>query len=368
MKVAVISPHPLERGDSGDRARTRQLRTSLRSLGVDARILSLFWGRRPPARTQEEYFVGARPSTLWGRQVHRARSQVLRHIDPAALFDGQRWHYALRSLVGELEPDVVDFQHSSTFLPGLGVPSVVTLHNVAALDNYGSFSRLQLASLRRREQRVVHAADEVVVFSERDAAAIERAYGRRAMVVPIGFPATAVPRAVAQSVEKVAFLGSVDYEPNREAATWLIHNRERILAPGQQLVLIGRRMANLPTPADVVVRSDVEDIAMALADVDAMLVPLTNGGGARMKILDAMARQIPVVTTPVGCAGLLPEEVEVQCFAIGERDRFDELLRGIADTAPRRRLVDAAVTAWQKRFAPEVMAAGMIATYRSVLR
>lgn len=60
----------------------------------------------------------------------------------------------------------------------------------------------------------------------------------------------------------------------------------------------------------------------------ALVVPLLSGGGVRVKILEAMARGVPVVTTSLGCEGLAvqhnvhvliadtPEEFSTACLRI----------------------------------------------------
>jgi glycosyltransferase involved in cell wall biosynthesis len=49
---------------------------------------------------------------------------------------------------------------------------------------------------------------------------------------------------------------------------------------------------------------DVPDIRPYMSAADILVVPLRAGSGTRLKILEAFAIGLPVVTTPIGCEGL----------------------------------------------------------------
>ena len=108
-----------------------------------------------------------------------------------------------------------------------------------------------------------------------------------------------------------AFLGSFDYPPNEQAALRFagsIAPRLRRWEPTAELGLIGRS----PTPAvcraasaaRLTLHADVPDAAAVLARHQVMVVPLTMGSGTRLKIVEALATGIPVVSTSLGMAGL----------------------------------------------------------------
>ena len=54
-------------------------------------------------------------------------------------------------------------------------------------------------------------------------------------------------------------------------------------------------------------RGYVDDLARAYASADLAVVPLAHGTGTRIKLLEALAAGVPVVTTAVGAAGLAAE-------------------------------------------------------------
>jgi glycosyltransferase involved in cell wall biosynthesis len=68
--------------------------------------------------------------------------------------------------------------------------------------------------------------------------------------------------------------------------------------PARELVRLGEHEPR------IVVTGYVADTTPYLADSAAFVVPLRAGGGMRVKILDAWARALPVVTTTIGCEGI----------------------------------------------------------------
>lgn len=107
------------------------------------------------------------------------------------------------------------------------------------------------------------------------------------------------------------FLGAFGYAPNVDAARWLVHDiwpivRRRAERP-VRLVLVGRDpdlVADLGTHPGVELRGGVPDVADAYAAATLMVAPLRAGAGTRMKLLEAAAHRVPIITTSLGARGL----------------------------------------------------------------
>ncbi len=61
---------------------------------------------------------------------------------------------------------------------------------------------------------------------------------------------------------------------------------------------------HLPEPAGVQWRGRVPSATDFLRELGVLLYPLTAGSGAKIKVLEALALGLPVVTTPEGAEGL----------------------------------------------------------------
>jgi polysaccharide biosynthesis protein PslH len=109
----------------------------------------------------------------------------------------------------------------------------------------------------------------------------------------------------------IIFVGAMNYVPNVDAATSFTHDvwpRLLSLYPGCRLTLVGSD----PVPAILALRDyegvevtgTVDDVRRFYRDADVAVAPLRLGGGTRLKILEAMAAGVPVISTLVGAEGL----------------------------------------------------------------
>jgi glycosyltransferase involved in cell wall biosynthesis len=95
---------------------------------------------------------------------------------------------------------------------------------------------------------------------------------------------------------------------------------------------------------------EVPDITEALADVDVIVVPVRFGGGTRIKVLEAFARGLPVVSTTVGCEGI-PVEDDVHLLIADEPADFARAcVRLVRDDTLRARVVAGGRDLWKEHF------------------
>jgi glycosyltransferase involved in cell wall biosynthesis len=63
-------------------------------------------------------------------------------------------------------------------------------------------------------------------------------------------------------------------------------------------------MLDLASIPGVVLVGRVETLESEMARSDLAVVPIRFGGGTRLKVVEALANRLPVVTTTVGCEGI----------------------------------------------------------------
>lgn len=217
--------------------------------------------------------------------------------------------------------------------------------------------------LTRRDQPLWHAlharvareVDAVVVCSELDR---QRLAVPNAQVIPNGYQEQAKPlgRAAVGNPPTIAFVGLFEYGPNVDAANFLVKEilpelRSRV--PSVQARLVGNaseQVRSLHQPPGVVVTGFVPDIGSELARADLIVVPVRYGGGTRIKILEAFAHRIPVVSTTIGAEGIdaAPgRDILLEDTPAAFAQACERLL---TDAALRERVVEAAYRLFLARY------------------
>ncbi len=210
-------------------------------------------------------------------------------------------------------------------IEGLPGPSVIQAHNVESLiwKRYGEtetnpakrwFVRDQWRRFERFERQAFLGADRVIAVSSADAELARRLYGADNIdVVDNGVDVPSFGTVERDgNAPQILFLGALDWRPNIDAMELLLDHifpAVRRLSPQAQLAVVGRH----PSPAlrqriaatdGATLHADVPDVKPYLARSAVMAVPLRIGGGSRLKILEALAAGLPVVSTSVGAEGL----------------------------------------------------------------
>ena len=112
------------------------------------------------------------------------------------------------------------------------------------------------------------------------------------------------------SKPSILFVGSMDYHANIEGVTSFTREIWPEIAekhPELEFIIVGRH----PSPEVRALASErirvtgtVEDVRPFYASATAVVVPLRVGSGTRLKILEAMAAGVPVVSTRLGAEGI----------------------------------------------------------------
>lgn len=228
---------------------------------------------------------------------------------------------------------------------------------------YTPLLRLEQRRTARSEDEAPRLFDGTALVSAQEAEELTRRTGNGSIktLLPLINVPTSRPRRFDGSPTFV-FLGGLDFPPNRDGLTWfLAHAREAVLAavPDFRLLVVGRGSdTNLPAEAAawdgrVQALGWVDDLDDVLSSAAGLLSPLRIGSGTKIKVLEALARSLPVVATQHGVLGLDVDAGD-GCLV---RDDVAGLAQNLARCArPRQneQLSAAAGRAWRQRFSPSV--------------
>lgn len=322
-------PFPL---NSGKRIRTWNL---LRHLAPRHSITFLCYGSPGDPRQSPLEALGIRVVTIPGLPASGSPAFYIRALANIA----SRWPYsvsrhhtrrfsrAVRRLVAAEHFDLVHCEWTpyASYMAAIGdLPMLIMAHNIEATvwqrraqySGHGAeqwYMRMQAAKMARFEKRSFARAAYVAVVSEPERETAVRWGARAASVVSNGVDTEALmPGPEALEPDSLLFLGSLDWQPNRDALLYLLREiLPDIQAenPRATLRVVGRQpAANLKEQVEerpgIEWIGEVPDIRPYFARAAVVLVPLRIGGGSRIKILEALSMGKAVVTTRVGAEGL----------------------------------------------------------------
>jgi glycosyltransferase involved in cell wall biosynthesis len=264
-----------------------------------------------------------------------------------------------------------------------GARVVCTAHNVAFLAQIRRARRepnralcarrwLGALSLWLYELRALRRCDLVITLSPEDAAALRRWLPKLAIeYVPSGLDLAAQPVYFnPDATDEVLFVGSYQHPPNVEGALWLagrvwpLVRRQR---PNARLTLAGRA----PPPeilalaaGDVRVPGTLADLRPLYQRASAFVAPIFWGGGVRIKLLEALAAGLPIVTTKLAAEGIDLRHERSALFAEEPAAFANAIVRLLDDSALRVKLGAAGRALAERDYNWEVIGRRLIALYQ----
>jgi polysaccharide biosynthesis protein PslH len=345
---------PVDRG-AGDRPSiAAQLAPLGRAVLVPARAASLV-----PSAIRSAF--GATPLT------------VLRHALPAVRAEVAR-------LLSHEEFDVVHAEQPQALAQVAdagrrGAPVVLRAQNVESdlwegVSRTAGWLRPVLSREARRlaafEGRAVREAAATVALTAEDASRLAELAGvpDRVHHVPAPFPSSlpASPRPLA-GAPAVLLFGSGGWRPNEEGSRWFreeVWPRLRAALPEAVLHVVGAPVDSSPGVASHPAPVDSQEVFAAGA---VLVVPLHVASGVRMKVLEAWARGVLVVSTPAGARGLDAVDGRDLLLAL-DPDGFVSALRRLrAQPALAEALVAAGRRRLEECHRPDAVADRLAAVY-----
>ncbi|HVR05069.1 MAG TPA: glycosyltransferase, partial [Solirubrobacteraceae bacterium] len=186
-------------------------------------------------------------------------------------------------------------------------PAIYNAHNLESAFRHELDAASGLRGLRSFERRVLERFSESWMVSESDLrAARELCPGARLRLVPNVVDVAAIEpvgqrdpdQHGAESDRRALFAANFAYEPNRNALRFLLDAvmpRVWRELPQARLTLVGGGLERAPEDARVEALGFVEDMADAYHRASCAVVPLLQGGGTPLKLIEALAYGLPTV-------------------------------------------------------------------------
>jgi len=387
LQFAPRTPWPL---DTGAKLRNYHL---ARILATRARISLLAFGDKQHDTTAietvyEQIVAVPRPAGYSFANV--LRGAVGRTPLPLLNYTTNEMSKTLAHVLAENDFDVVQVEsiHLMNYLPVIRAarsrPIVVCdWHNIES-DLMGQYAEREQSLARKTyarrtarlmnefEMKALNEFDGHIVVSEQDA---ERLQGMRTqariLVIENGVDISYYATEQSAPKNRIVFVGSMDYHANIDGAI----NFARKVWPAvreQKTELVFTIVGRDPSPEvralssidGVEVTGSVDDVRPYYREAIAAVVPLNVGGGSRLKILEAMAAGVPVVSTKLGAEGLHSSDGENILLTDSTEQLAERLINVIDNQDLRRRLIEGGKTLVRERYDWSMLGAKLMDQYQ----
>lgn len=360
-RIAFVTPVEVDHPVDGLRWRAHLTERGLRAVGsVEVIEVTTDHGRRGDG-------VVVTPRTAFRRAISRI------HPAQPARVAARDWRPAGRRLRGMGSYDLVWVMQPDLVAAGVALPPGPLVVDMVDLED-GKYQRRGLADRHQRrrwaaaQRHVVDRADAVVAANPDEVASLDHARARL-----LANAVDVAPVVSRQDPARLMLVGRFTYQPNLEAARWFVdsvlpHLRDAV--PAVTVALVGRHdgaLGDLDGRPGVEVCGFVSELDEEWARATAMVAPVRTGTGTRIKIIEAFARGVPVVSTTRGCDGLAVADDRELLIADDPVDFAAACGSLLADPSRRERLTRAAADLVAREHSPAVFEATVAQVAEEVL-
>ncbi len=259
------------------------------------------------------------------RRLMQAYSYLTSHSYWYNWAQSNKFESQLNNLLAKEDFDIVQAEFASMghFELETDAVRILDAHNVE-YDNFRRMSKLEWSGIRKKfykreyersyleEVKAFKRHDAIFVTSGRDGAIIKRdAPEVTQYIVPNGVD-TGYFRSSGVEPEpySIVFTGAMGYVPNYDGMLYFLKEIFPVIkrsVPQAKVYIVGSK----PPPVllkyqsnSVIITGFVDDVRPYIDQASVFIVPLKMGSGTRLKVVEALSMQKPVVSTSIGCEGI----------------------------------------------------------------
>jgi len=254
-----------------------------------------------------------------------------RHTRPLSYAFSAAEKQSLQEAIAALRPDVaivegVLLRDSMPLLKALGVPTVLDMHNIESDLLAETFRNrtwrfwpgnllqeaIQKHTAKSEDKAAALAADRLWLCSQNEVEDLGDRWGVAASVVPNPvhddrlFDLPITPERY--SAANLVFVGHMRYGPNRKAIIALCKQVRAALPAGATLTFVGRnhtaQQEKMIAASRALLVKSAPDILPHMAEASYSIMPITYGGGTRIKVIEALAAGVLMIGTQKAVEGL----------------------------------------------------------------
>lgn len=359
-RLLIVSPYSIDPPIHGGAVRLRNLIAQVAE-SLEIYVLVFVGGTDDP---QQRRALAPWCRRVFFQQLPEGQGERPDLPPEAAEFASPRVAERLEALVSGHGIDVVwlDYTEMGQYAHACGEARVVLVEidiwfrsvqrrdSLGFFDRYGGRGGQRLAQLRRSyELEACKAVDQIHVMSEEDRDFLAGEIGSAAdkiWVIPNGVDTKRYrPAGKFSERRELLFLGSFPHLPNLDALDFFLAEvwpQVRAVRPATTLTIAGarppQRVLDLDGRDGLRVVGEVSDVVPLYQGHRALVAPIRAGSGTRLKILEAFASGLPVVSTTLGAEGLGARDGEELLLADGPADLAAACLRVLDEDPLAERL------------------------------
>jgi glycosyltransferase involved in cell wall biosynthesis len=235
------------------------------------------------------------------------------------------------------------------------------------------YLKLLASRLKKYESDIVGKFDALLPMTKQDADIFSGINSTVPLkIIPIGLNPEVYPYDKNRDgVPSLFHLGSMDWMPNQEAVEWFLENcwyEVKKSSPSVKLYLAGRGFPDSLRINDssIVYDEAVSNAVDYMKSKSVMVVPLLSGSGMRVKILQAFALGLPVVSTTIGAEGIECTDGENIIIADTPADFVVAVSKVLNDAALRKNISRNARNLFMEKYSSARIAQEVIRFYESL--
>ena len=330
MKILMLTPYLPYPLHSGGQIRSYNLIKNL-SQKHQITLFSFIRSQKELTHIAELEKYCAKVKVFKRRQAWDPRNILISALTPYPFLVAIYLSKSVKNAIRRELASNYDLIHAETFyvMPNLPKPTNIPTLLVEQTIEYMVYQRFvedfkffllkpllyfDVLKIKLWEKYFWQKATRLAAMSQSDKQIMEKSVkDRKVDVVANGvdvehFTESRIAKAVNQTI---LFVGNFKWLPNKDAAKFLVTDiwpKIHQQLPRAKLWIVGRNptseILDLSNQKNVTVSGEVDDIREAFQKSSVLLAPIRNGRGTKYKVLEAMASQVPVVTTKLGIEGI----------------------------------------------------------------
>ncbi len=297
---------------------------------------------------------------------NNTRFKVQRILKPYGMAFSMDFIHFVKRIIRKNQSDIIQVEfftclHLVNYLP-IKIKKIFIHHELRYIRNERMTQPFQLTSKEMRQMKKLKAQeladlqkyDAIVTVTEQDKGYL-LAEGIQKPVFVSSSAVQTAPCLYKPWNGRLSYVGGFNHVPNQEGIDWYISEVLPLFnddAP--TLDIIGKAWPERYASPHVSLKGFVEKLPAAIHG-SIMIVPLLTGSGMRMKIVEAMAMSMPIVTTTVGVEGINLEHNKSCLIADTPQAFADAIRRLVAEPQFAKELGENAHQVFTKHYSVKIL-------------